>query len=218
LHEIHFKTRGGKALSLGGIYRVLDSTFYYGHFEYPKESGNWYEGKHQPIITKELFEKAQEQLKRGNILRENREFSFTKLFTCGLCGSGITAEEKYKELKNGTTAKYIYYGCTRAKDRNCKNPYIREEELITELLHIIDQVDINELGMRAHLEDEIRRFNLLQKVVNKKSSIALEDTEVNIREYAKYLLKEGSVSEKRSLLRNLRSKLVYVDKKITLVN
>ncbi len=214
LHEIHFKTRGGKSLSLGGIYRVLDSTFYYGHFEYPKESGNWYEGKHQPIITKELFKKAQEQLKRGNILRENREFSFTKLFTCGLCGSGITAEEKYKELKNGTTSKYVYYGCTRAKDRNCKNQYIREEELISELLHIIDQVDINELGMRAHFEDEIRRFNLLQKVVNKKSSITLEDTEINIREYAKYLLKEGSVSEKRSLLGNLRSKLVYVDKKI----
>ena len=33
----------------------------YGTFEYPKESGQWYQGKHEPIITKELFDKAQEQ-------------------------------------------------------------------------------------------------------------------------------------------------------------
>lgn len=38
---------------------------------------------------------------------------------------------------------------------------------------------------------------------------------MNIRQYAKYLLKDGSVSDKRELLANLRSKLVYKDKKIT---
>ena len=36
-------------------------------------------------------------------------------------------------------------------DRNCKNKYIREEELIEELLKIIDKVNINELGMRQKL-------------------------------------------------------------------
>ncbi|MEK7537339.1 MAG: hypothetical protein AAB584_02785, partial [Patescibacteria group bacterium] len=40
---------------------------------------------------------------------------------------------------------------------------------------------------------------------------------INIREYAKYLLKEGSITEKRELLANLRSRLLYKDKKITLM-
>jgi hypothetical protein len=62
--DLNFKTRGNKTLSLSGIYRILDSPFYYGMFEYPRKSGNWYQGKHKPLITQDLFEKAQEQLQR----------------------------------------------------------------------------------------------------------------------------------------------------------
>jgi hypothetical protein len=54
--------------------------------------------------------------------------------------------------------------------------------------------------------------------VNGRSGKGLvEEDDVNIRQYAKYLLKDGSVSDKRELLANLRSKLVYKDKKITMV-
>ncbi len=218
LHDLNFHTRGNKTLPLGSVYRALCNPFYYGMFEYPRRSGNWYQGKHKPIVTKELFDLVQAQLKRDNIVRENKEFAFTKLFTCGYCKSGISAEEKYKPLKDGTTAKYIYYGCTRARDRDCKNQYIREEELIPELLKIMDQVSINELGMRYKLEEEIKRFHKFQHVVLKDNTKKiLNDEEVNIRIYAKYLLKEGSVTEKRELLSNLRSRLIYKDKTLTLV-
>jgi len=217
-YDLNFYTRGNKPLTLSGVYRILGNPIYYGMYEYPRESGNWYQGKHKPLVTQELFDKAQAQLTRDNIVRENKEFAFTKLFTCGYCQSGISAEEKYKQLKDGTSAKYIYYGCSRARDRNCKNKYIREEELIDELLKIMDKVNINELGMRQKLMDEIKRFNKLQKIVNKQTGKALvEENDVNIRQYAKYLLKEGSVIEKRELLANLRSRLTYKDKKITLV-
>ncbi len=111
------------------------------------------------MITQELFAKAQAQLKRDQIVRENKEFVFTKLFTCGYCGLGISAEENWKVLKDGTSTHYIYYGCSRAGGRNCKNKYIREEELIDELLKIIDKVNVDELGMRQKLEDDIRQFN-----------------------------------------------------------
>ncbi len=216
--KLNFYTRGNKSLTLSGVYRILDNRFYYGLFEYPRKSDNWYQGQHDPLITQELWEAAQAQLTRDNIVRENKEFAFTKLFTCGYCGSGISAEEKWKPLKDGTSAHYIYYGCSRARDRNCKNKYIREEELIEELLKIIDVVNINELGMRMKLEDEIRRFNKLQKIVNGRGGTALvEENDVNIRQYAKYLLKDGSVSDKRELLANLRSRVVYKDKKVTLV-
>lgn len=216
-HELNFYTRGNKPLTLAGVYRILDNPFYYGVFERPVGSGNWYQGKHKPIISKDLFEKAQAQLKRDKIVRENREFAFTKLFTCGHCGSGISAEEKYKQLKDGTHAKYIYYSCSRARDRNCKNKYIREEELIAELLKILDKININELGMRQKLEDEIARFNIFQRSVLGATEKLKTDKEMDIRNYAKYLLKEGAVSEKRELLANLRSKIMYKDKKLTLI-
>lgn len=216
-HELNFYTRGNKPLTLSGVYRILDNPFYYGVFEHPRKSGNWYTGKHEPIINQELFEKAKVQLKRDQIVRENHEFSFTKLFTCGYCGSGISAEEKYKQLKDGTHARYVYYSCTRARDRNCKNKYIREEELITELLKILDKVNINELGMRQKLEDEIARFNIFQRSVLGSTDKVKNREDMDIRNYAKYILKEGSVSEKRELLGNLRSRIVYKDKTLTLL-
>lgn len=215
-HDLNFYTRGNRSLTLSGVYRILDNPFYYGTFEYPRDSGNWYQGKHKPIITQDLFEKAQEQLKRDQIVRENKEFAFTKLMVCGKCGSGISAEEKYKKLRDGTSSKYIYYGCTRARDRHCKNKYIREEELIKELLKIIDQIQLNEIGMKMKLEEEIRRFNKLQELTST-SKASLSKTDFDIRSYAKYLLKEGSVSEKRELMANLRSRILYKDKELSLI-
>jgi DNA invertase Pin-like site-specific DNA recombinase len=216
--ELNFYTRGNKSLTLSGIYRILENPFYYGVFEKPLGSGNWYQGKHDPLITQELFEKAKAQLKRDQIVRETKEFAFTKLFTCGYCGSGISAEEKWKQLKAGGANRYIYYSCSRARDRNCKNKYIREEDLIIELLKILDKVNINELGMRQKLEDEIARFNSFQRSVLGSTDKVKNRPDTDIRNYAKYILKEGTTIEKRELLANLRSRIVYKDKILTLLS
>jgi hypothetical protein len=124
--EIKFTTKNGKHLALGNIYRILRRTMYYGIHEWPEKSGNWYTGKFTPIITQDLFQKVQEQLNKEGHAYNIKEFAFTKLITCGHCGSGITAQDKLKQLKDGTTARYIYYGCTRARDLKCKGGYLRE--------------------------------------------------------------------------------------------
>ncbi len=218
--ELNFKSKGNKNLSLSNIYRILQTHFYYGPFEYPRGSGNWYQGKHEPIITKELFDLTQEQLKRDRIVRESKEFAFTKLITCGICGSGITADEKYKKLKNGSTASYIYYGCTRSRDLSCKLGYIREEELIKKMLQIMDQIDINEIGLKKQFEDEVARYNKFQSTVlkmNGRENEVRKDQEFDIKTYAKYVLKDGTIQEKRELLASLKSRLVLnKDKKLTL--
>jgi predicted metal-binding protein len=216
--DLNFHTRGNRPLTLSGVYRMLQMPIYYGPFEYPRNSGQWYQGTHEALITEELFRKVQDQLKRDKIVRENREFAFTKLFTCGMCGSGITAQEKYKLLKDGTNAKYVYYSCSKARDRNCKNKYIREEELVEELFKIIDKLNMNELGMRMKLEEEIKRFNRLQRLAVKgKPKMQIDEDDIATREYAKYVLREGTPLEKRELMGHLRSRLVLNDKKITLV-
>lgn len=214
--EINFRTKSNHHLSLSNIYIILQNTFYYGIFEYPEKSGNWYTGKHEPLVTKDLYDKVQEQLQRDQVQRESREFAFTKLITCGHCGSGITACEKFKKLKDGTTNKYIYYGCTRSRDLQCKGGYLREEELISQLIGIIDQLDVNELGMKNKFEEEVKRYNKFQRNV-----LGLPDTSnatgsIDLKTYAKYLLKEGSVIEKRELLSCMKSKLIIKNKVLTL--
>ena len=63
LKEIEFKNKNGKYVTLGNIYRMLRMTFYYGVFEYPEGSNEWYTGKHTPIITQTLFEAVRKKLK-----------------------------------------------------------------------------------------------------------------------------------------------------------
>lgn len=216
--EINFKSIGNHNLALSNIYRVLQNPFYYGVFEYPKKSGNWYQGKHETIIDKELFDKVQEQLKRDNIVRTSHEFAFTKLMVCGLCGSSVSAEEKYKQLKDGTTNKYIYYGCCRSKDRHCKSVYLREEELISQLVKILDQIDFNNSGIQIKFEEELKRFNKFQRGVLGFSDRKTKHEDIDLKTYAKYILKEGTNEEKRELMGCFKSKIKITKGIVTIEN
>ncbi len=219
LHDdIRFKTKSGKPLTLSNVYIILKSTFYYGEFEYPKGGGQWYKGKHEPIISKELYNMVQEKITNDHIVRsEGKEFAFTKLITCGLCGSGVTADEKFKKLKDGSVNRYVYYGCTKFKDKSCPCGYIREEDLIEQLANIIDTVSLDEIGMKDKIKTEIEQHKKFQEsVLGKISKEKIKVKEIDIRNYAKYILRERSIWEKRELLSHLRSKLILKEKKILL--
>lgn len=215
--DLNFKTRSGnKGLTLSNIYLILQNPIYYGVFEYPKKSGNFYTGKHEPIISKELFDQVQGQIK-SQVLRvqEPKEFAFTKMMSCGLCGSGICADEKFKKLKDGSINRHVYYSCTKSKDKYCKCGYINEIELIEQFEKLLESINISEIGMKEKIKYEverIKRFN--QSVLNIKQQIQIKD--VDIRDYAKFILKDGSIEEKRELLTCFKSKIFLKNKELSL--
>ena len=216
LRETGFKTHRGKPLVLANVYILLRNHYYYGEYEYPVGGGNWYTGKHTPIIDKALFDKVQNNLNQNYIPKtESKEFAFTKLIRCGYCGSGITADEKFKKLKDGGVNRHVYYFCTQSRNIDCKNSPINEPSLIEELIGLMDTVNLDELGVRVRIEDEIKRFNKFRSGVlgHKQDKITID---VDVRNYTKYLLKEGTLIEKRELLGCLQSKLFLKDKKVTL--
>ena len=215
LREIDFKTKNGKPLVLGNIYLILRNPFYYGEFEYPVGSDNWYVGKHTPIISKELFDRVQMTLNENFIPKtESKEFAFTKLIKCGYCGSGISADEKFKKLKDGGVNRHVYYFCTKARNIDCKNPAINEPTLINELVELMDKIDLDELGVKSKVEQEMIRLNRFKAMLGEKEQN--NNIDINSRDYAKYLLKEGTLIEKREILYFLKSKLILKDKKIIL--
>ncbi len=216
--ELNFKTVGNKNLSLGNVYVILQSPFYYGVFEYPKKSGNWYTGKHESIITKELFDQVQAQVKSQIVRTEiNKEFAFTKLMTCGLCGSGISAQEKYKKLKNGRVKRHVYYGCTKARDKDCKLGYTNEEDLIKQFELLMDRIDLDEISIKEKIKLELERFKKFQRVILGIFE-KIEIKEIDIRNYVKFILRDGKETERRELLGCLKSKIILKDKKIELKN
>ncbi|MEK7591695.1 MAG: recombinase family protein [Patescibacteria group bacterium] len=213
--EVNFRTRGDKQITLSGVYRILGNPFYYGMFEYPKGGDNWYKGTHEPIITKELFEEVRSMLAVAPKMRYgSKEFAFTKMLRCGNCGNGVTAEEKSKQLRDGTIRKYVYYHCSRF-DQTCKQPYVREDELLAQLLALIDQIDLDKTGMRKKLETEVEKMNkFTADVLGMESEIKIP--KMDVRGYAKYVLKNGRAEEKRELLSCLKSRLILADGKLSL--
>lgn len=217
LKDIKFVTRTGKPLTLSNIYVILNNHFYHGQFEYPKTSGRWFQGKHTPLISKDLFDDVQKQLHlQIKAHDKNKEFSFTRILSCGACGSGVTAQEKYKNLRDGSVAKYIYYGCTRARDINCKEGYIEEKVLIFQLLEIIDKIDLDRSGIKKKLEAEIERHKKFHSGIMGKAEETYHAKDADIRNYAKYLLTDGTIFEKRDLLSNLKSKICIRNKLVEL--
>ena len=216
--ELDFRSQNGKHVSLSGVQLALTRTFYYGEFEYPKKSGKWYHGVHKPLITKELFDKVREQMdhkKRATRIFK-KDFAYTHLIRCGLCGSSVTAEEKFKALKDGTIVRYVYYGCSRTKDHHCPMHYIREEELIKELCEIVDQLTIDELGVRGQMDlDVAKMYRFHRDVMGDPGGFETKELgDIDIKKYMKFLLKEGNIYEQRRVLLNIKSQLILKDGKI----
>ncbi|PIP87428.1 MAG: hypothetical protein COV07_03520 [Candidatus Vogelbacteria bacterium CG10_big_fil_rev_8_21_14_0_10_45_14] len=129
LYEKNVRTVYGNKFHRDRVKFVLSNPFYYGHFYY---SGEIYEGKHTPIISKKLFDKVQDVLcERGRPAKpRNEPMAFCGLLRCATCGMMITAENKVKRQKNGNIHKYVYYRCTKkSKTISCNEGCVREEEL-----------------------------------------------------------------------------------------
>lgn len=203
--EKNFKSRRGVRLNLSRIYAILKTPFYCGDFEYPEGSGNWYKGKHEALISRELFNKVQEKLATFDKPNFNKhDFPFTRTIVCGTCGSHLTGEERVKQLKRGDRVRYIYYHCLRGRDKeyDCKEPYIREDDLIRQLVEVIDKVNIDKNQFNKILQDEYNRFTKFKAILNEgnqtgEDKVKLKD--IDIKTFAKHILKFGSNQEKREI-------------------
>jgi site-specific DNA recombinase len=118
---------GGRQFHKDKVKRILTDIFYIGLFNY---SGEIYQGIHEPIIEKRLFDKVQAVLKaRGKVHQvKEKPPALCRFLRCGECGGFITYEVINKHQKNGNIHHYTYYRCTK-KRGFCPQPYIREEEL-----------------------------------------------------------------------------------------
>ena len=92
---------------------------------------------------------------------------------------------------------------------------MREEEIINQMMTLLDSLDLNELGVKHAFADDVARYNKFRKIALGKN--AEKEAEVfDMKAYAIYLLTEGSMTEKRSLLANLESRLTLTNKTLAI--
>ncbi|KUK51712.1 MAG: Recombinase [candidate division TA06 bacterium 32_111] len=140
INELGLRGRRGKMLSISNYQYILKNPFYHGLIRY---NGEYFEGKHEPIIAKKLFDEAQEVMKQKSKPQKADKmkfFLYRGLFKCGECGFTITADKKIKP----SGKSYTYYYCTK-KNPNHKctqNVFTREEKISSQINEAIQKVSL----------------------------------------------------------------------------
>ncbi len=125
--------RSGKKVSKSTVEHILKDPFYYGDFFW---AGQLYHGSHTPLVSRELWDRAQEALIRKNKGKlTQRNFAFSGMMTCAFCGCALTSE-----IKKG---RYVYYHCT-GKRGKCAKPYVRQEVIEEKYGQVIRNITISD--------------------------------------------------------------------------
>ncbi len=205
--------KSGHELHLDKIKRILTDPFYYGVMRF---CGKLYEGKHQSLISKKLFDKCQEivKLKSRKVKNNKHLFDFLGLVRCGECGDAIIAEKHTKHYRRtNRTVEYIYYRCSKKKGA-CSQKYIDKVEIEKQLKEIILRASLPPHAAKKFLEwadkdaneekqkssDIISEYQLQLKETEEKTDRLLEgylDKVISPEDYQK---KKNELVETRSLL------------------
>ncbi len=130
----------GNMLRKGIFERMLRNPFYHGLIAWGKETNKkvvYYEGNHEPLITKKLFDQVQAVLDgRTHKNKTKHNYTYSKLVKCG-CGN---------YLISGIHKGQVYLEC---HNRECEFTSIREDQLE-------DQIIVN--LSRFRLENEFLEY------------------------------------------------------------
>lgn len=194
-----FTTRKGKRITTSMVYLFLRNPFYCGFFEYPK--GKLYRGKHEALISKELFDDVQKEITIPRKVRWGQKgFAFKGLFTCYLCGSSVVGEEKLRPLSNGRKRRHVYYHCTRFKDKNCSEPYIEEKNLLKQIMDLVDLMDVEAISLPGKLKGAMMEYKKLVEDTLRYNTQEVGDHEIDTKDYIRYILREGTSKAKHDLM------------------
>lgn len=118
---------------------MLHNPFYIGRFEW---SGEWYEGTHTPIISKDLFYRVQARFSDiDRTKKHDVKFAYTGLIKCAECGCYLTAEFKRGKNKRG---HYIYYHCANSKGVHKSLKCHREEKFDNTFANVLETIHLEE--------------------------------------------------------------------------
>jgi site-specific DNA recombinase len=202
----------GNIFKRGRISRILSDVFYCGLFKY---AGETYEGTHESIISKKLFDLVQTVLAdRGkpHNKTKNEPQPLCGLFRCGECGCSITAEKKIKKQVCGKIHNYIYYRCTK-KRGSCSQPHIRDGELIVQLSDVLKEYALPSdwaAELSARTDEDAKKAAQLSATVSQEMRDKVATAEAKLQRLLTAYLdqdieREAYLTEKASLLSRKKS-------------
>lgn len=131
-----FRSKKGKTFGKTGIASFINNHIYYGVFKWKDKL---YQGSHVPLVSKELWDKAQAVMHgRYHPVMQKRNFPFNNLMTCSICGCKVIGESKKSD-------RFTYYHCTFSKGRHPEmKRYLRDTKLMEWLEEPIKNITLSE--------------------------------------------------------------------------
>ena len=183
LYSKGFRTRINKKVVKSKLHQILKNPIYYGMITL---GGVQYKGNFKPIITKNIFDLAQEVLSGKNRPKKyHHEFLYRPFLFCDKCGCKITAT-----IKKG---KFKYYYCTNGK-KICEEhkKYLNEKK--------VEKI-FKKFFRKFQLDPELATISLNKYIADKQAS------KTDTKFYQKTLEKDFTKNEKQ--LDNLED--LYMD-------
>ena len=136
--DLGFRGPVGLELAVSNYQHILKNHLYYGMIYF---GGEFYEGKHEPIVSKKLYDICQEVMTRKSKPHPEgglKPYIYRGLFKCAECGCYLTTE---------TQKGHNYLRCTKRRGP-CSQKYVREE------------------AMTAMIQEELKKVSLPDDVVD----------------------------------------------------
>lgn len=122
LKQAGITTYTGRPLAPSAAHNLLLNSYYMGVISF---NGETYQGSHQPIISKQLYEAVQKKLHSKRPMKQRKhDVALRNMLTCGHCGKAITWQ-----LQKGNL-----YGSCQRKLPECKANKMLRESIVHELL------------------------------------------------------------------------------------
>jgi len=206
-------TKAPKPVGTALIYHSLKNPFYYGMMNY---KSNLYHHKYAPLISKELFDLAQQILAgyhKKPFAYASKPYAFRGLIKCAnpACGCTITPE---------THKGHNYYSCTNGKKIHAERAYIREEDLFAPVKEVIAGLQMPD----DKIDETVDKLKKINKAKNEFyfdsiASLRKEHDQIEKRISSSYdLLVDGSITKDmfNSKLKEYKEKQSEMEAQMTL--
>lgn len=146
INERGLRNKKGNPLSVNSICKILHNRFYIGQL-LVKRTGEIYEGIHEPLIKKTLFDACQDLLagrkRRKTNTRHN--FAYSRMLDCALCQKKIIAERQ---------RGHVYYRC---HTKGCPLKCTREQEIEKRIARSLQSLEIDNQHA-SHIREELHQL------------------------------------------------------------
>ena len=137
MYERGLRNRHGGPVTLKGISTILNNPFYVGVMRI-KKTGQDFSGNHEPLVSRDLFERVQALLRGKTVDRVVRHsFLFSRLVRCASCHYSLIGERR---------KGHTYYRCHNRPFKSppvCPRTFIKEEQLENAVQSILEKLTLS---------------------------------------------------------------------------